>query len=318
VENPELINSFKRRLLQNIQRTATSTPHLNSANNRVILSPIRRLLPSPTHGAAVPPRANPVLCRRINFSADELADGGWLDDSGIDNHDHSMDVSLTVVAPAPVPEIVANDPTIFAADAPTIAADASTIAADASTIVADASTIAADASTIAADAPNIATTGVQTVPEIATRGCQSARLVRPRITRRLNSCDYWVDVSSWQTNEAAGRAVEKTLSYMNLDKQKKLRHANLLQLLRREKKNSIKLKQKITELENERDCVPLKIRKQLSRMVVSAYNGGKAEIFLLDQIQNYGKLQGARWTEITIAHCIIFNARAPGAYEFLR
>jgi hypothetical protein len=105
---------------------------------------------------------------------------------------------------------------------------------------------------------------------------------------------------------------------MNSDKQKKLRHANLLQLLRREKKNSIKLKQKITELENERDCVPLKIRKQLSRMVVSAYNGGKAEIFLLDQIQNYGKLQGARWTEITIAHCIIFNARAPGAYEFLR
>lgn len=117
-----------------------------------------------------------------------------------------MDVSLTVVAPAPAPEIAAN---------------ALTITADDLTIATDASTIAADAPNITADAPNIATTGTQTVPEIATRGRQSARLVRPRITRRLNSRDDWVDVSSWQVNEAAGLAVGQTLSYMNSDKQKK-------------------------------------------------------------------------------------------------
>jgi hypothetical protein len=67
----------------------------------------------------------------------------------------------------------------------------------------------------------------------------------------------------------------------------------------------MKLKQKVTELENQRNCVPLKIRKQLPRMVDSAFNGGKAEIFLLNQIQNYGKLHGAGCTEITVALCIM-------------
>lgn len=89
-----------------------------------------------------------------------------------------------------------------------------------------------------------------------------------------------------------------------------------MQFLRREKKKSMKLKQKIVELETERDSVPLKIRKQLSRMVVCAFDGGKAEIFLLDQIQNYGKLQGARWTEITIAHCIIWMLLLLGLTNF--
>ncbi|KZS04619.1 Uncharacterized protein APZ42_032401, partial [Daphnia magna] len=45
---------------------------------------------------------------------------------------------------------------------------------------------------------------------------------------------------------------------------------------------------------------------------------GKGEIFVLDQINNYEQLQGARWTEITITHCIIFHARAPRVYEFMR
>jgi hypothetical protein len=44
VENPNFINSYKRRLIPNIQQTARSTPHLDSANDRVILSVIRRLL----------------------------------------------------------------------------------------------------------------------------------------------------------------------------------------------------------------------------------------------------------------------------------
>jgi hypothetical protein len=219
---------------------------------------------------------------------------GSLDDSGIDNHDQQTDNSMTVDGPANIPAIAADVSTI-----PAIAADVSTIPATA----VDAPTTPA----IAIDAP--------TTPAIAQQARPSARLFRPRITRRRNSYDDWVDL---QTNEVAGRAGERTLSYVNSDKQKKLRHENLMQLLRREKKKSFKLKQKITELENERDCVPLKIRKQLSRMVVSAFNGGKAEIFLLDQIQNYGKLQGARWTETTVAHCIILNGRAPGAYEFLR
>ncbi len=52
-------------------------------------------------------------------------------------------------------------------------------------------------------------------------------------------------------------------------------------------------------------------------MVVAAFNVVNADIFILDFIQNYGKLQSAHWTEITVANCLFLNACAYGAYEFL-
>lgn len=38
----------------------------------------------------------------------------------------------------------------------------------------------------------------------------------------------------------------------------------------------------------------------------------------MDQLVNYGKKNGARWNQVTLAHSIILQPRAPGVYEFLR
>lgn len=146
-----------------------------------------------------------------------------------------MDVSLSVVAPATISAIAADVPTVseIAVNAPTILViEAHTP----NTPTIKEHTIAAieehtpTISVISTDAPTIATTGALNIPEIAAdaptnpaiakRGRQSAGLVCTRITRRRNSCDDWVDTSSWQTNETAGPAVGKTLSYLNSDKQK--------------------------------------------------------------------------------------------------
>jgi hypothetical protein len=126
-----------------------------------------------------------------------------------------MDVSLSVVAPATILVIAADVPTVseIAVDAPTIILVIEAHTPTLPTI--EEHTIRA----IEEHTTTIATTGAPNIPEIAAdapsnpavanRGRQNAGLVQTRITRRRNSCDDWVDISSWQTNEAAGPAVEK-------------------------------------------------------------------------------------------------------------
>ncbi|KAK4014254.1 hypothetical protein OUZ56_026786 [Daphnia magna] len=89
-EDPELNNSNKRRLLPHIQQAATFTPNMNAAKDRILLLPIRRLLPSAPHEAALSPRTRPVVCRRINFSEDKLKNVDCLDNSGMDNQDQPI------------------------------------------------------------------------------------------------------------------------------------------------------------------------------------------------------------------------------------
>ncbi|KAK4030867.1 hypothetical protein OUZ56_024254 [Daphnia magna] len=181
-EDPEMNNSNKRRLLPHIQQAATFTPNMNAANDRILLLPIRRLLPSPKHETALSPRARPV-----NVDC--------LDNSGMDNQDQPIYNPVVLLSTIPPSEMEAK--TI-----PPSEMEATTIP------------------------PSELT---------AKQGRPRARQIRHSITRRCNSRNDWVDLSSWQSDEVGGRAEEKTLSFMNSDKQKKLRHANLLQLLRRER-----------------------------------------------------------------------------------
>jgi hypothetical protein len=57
----------------------------------------------------------------------------------------------------------------------------------------------------------------------AKQGRPRERQIRPSITRRYNSRNDWEDLSSWQSDEVGGRAEEKTLSFMNSDKQKQIK-----------------------------------------------------------------------------------------------
>lgn len=56
----------------------------------------------------------------------------------------------------------------------------------------------------------------------------------------------------------------------------------------------------------------------LKAIIDGAENGNKKDLILIDQISNYGKKNGARWNQTTIAYCIMLQARSPRVYEFLR
>jgi hypothetical protein len=73
------------------------------------------------------------------------------------------------------------------------------------------------------------------------------------------------------SNQASGRAVGNCRSFICSENKRKLRHENLLQLLRREKKKTMKLNEKVTELEKERNSAPTIVRKNLSRMLINAF-----------------------------------------------
>ncbi|KAK4013623.1 hypothetical protein OUZ56_026176 [Daphnia magna] len=107
-EDPEMNNLNKRRLLPHIQEAAAFTPNMNADNDRILLLSIRRFLPSPPHEAALSPRARPVVCRRINFSEDELKNVDCLDNSGMDNQDQPIYNPVVLLSTIPPREMEAT------------------------------------------------------------------------------------------------------------------------------------------------------------------------------------------------------------------
>ena len=71
-------------------------------------------------------------------------------------------------------------------------------------------------------------------------------------------------------------------------------------------------------MKGELRAIPKDIRDKVLGIINGALDGGTQESILVDQLKNYGKKSGARWNSISIPHCIILQARAPGAYEFMR
>jgi hypothetical protein len=100
-------------------------------------------------------------------------------------------------------------------------------------------------------------------------------LLNPQL-QRDDSVD-WVDVLP--KNQASGRVVGNTRSFICSEKQRKLRHENLLQLLRGEKKKTIKLKDKVTELEKEGIAFQQKFAKTFRGCLSTLSTGGKGTFF---------------------------------------
>lgn len=92
----------------------------------------------------------------------------------------------------------------------------------------------------------------------------------------------------------------------------------ILQRLFRKKKKNRNLKQKMKELEWELQAIPKQLRETIDHLLTGVDEGKKYDLFLFDQLLNYGKRTNARWNHNTIAHSIIIQARAPGAYDFIR
>ncbi|KAK4013652.1 hypothetical protein OUZ56_026204 [Daphnia magna] len=210
-EDPEMNNSNKLRLLPHIQQAATFTPNMNAANDAILLLPIRRLLPSLPHEAALSPRARPVVCRRINFSEDELKNVDCLDNSGMDNQDQPIYNPVVLLSTIPPSEMEATTISLSEMDAKTIPPSEM-----------EAKTIPPSEMEAKTVPPSeMEATTIPPSEVTAKQGHPRARQIRHSITRRCNSRNDWVDLSSWQSDEVGGRAEEKTLSFMNSDKQKK-------------------------------------------------------------------------------------------------
>ncbi|KAK4027300.1 hypothetical protein OUZ56_016311 [Daphnia magna] len=150
---------------------------MNKANDRILLLPIRRLLPSPSHEAALSPRARPVVCRRINFSEDELKNV----DSGMGNQDQPIYNPVVLLSTIPLSEMEAT--TIPPSEM-------------------EAKTIPPSETEVKTIPPSeMEATTIPPSEVTAKQGRPRAKQIRPSITRRCNSHNDWVDLSSWQSDE---------------------------------------------------------------------------------------------------------------------